>query len=283
MRYDGRVEVGFYDSNRVAIYYEGAGEMTQLWGPLVLYAAYGIRHLMNLGPSDRTAQELAIVLSATTPGSLTRDAGRNDDYVRLVDYPGTPGKKRFVAELHVEASGRPRFTLEAIGFGPLGRGLGYYSPSSVVLLQRHLSERFLLDDEFQEALADTSRVVAAMFREGALRPYAQEHAAVVAANIASRGRSRIRNFRVEGDRDGVRRTATGISHPEYGCHIVDYGDAPVECPFCDGTIAIGGLTGLRYEEVTCTRGKHTFTTLHLDWEDDKGRRFARLGLRPKTG
>jgi len=72
----------------------------------------------------------------------------------------------------------------------------------------------------------------------------------------------------------------GLSHPDHGFHLVDYGDDPVQCPFCDGTILIGGVTGFQYVELACSVGSHVFTVLHVDCDDGHGGTYARLGLRP---
>lgn len=142
----------FHDQEKVSVVFESNEAGDERFHELVFAACYAFRHLANLG-NDAVGRSLALVLSRMDPPSLTALIGkRTDAGATLVPYQGAPGFKRFTARL------RPRpmdvdFRLRVHGFGLFGRGLGYYSPTSVVMLLQFLAERRLLDEEYLTVLA----------------------------------------------------------------------------------------------------------------------------------
>lgn len=144
--------VHFHNQEQVSVLLESNEVGDERFHELVLAACYAYRHLANLG-GDFFGRSLALVLSRMDAPSLTALIGkRTEAGATLVPYQGAPGFKRFTARL------RPRpmdvdFRLRPHGFGLLGRGLGYYSPTSVIMLLQFLAERRLLDQEYLEVLA----------------------------------------------------------------------------------------------------------------------------------
>lgn len=178
---DVKVEIHFHYQDRVAVLIESAGGVDEKLGELTLFAAYACRQMVNLGGSP-PAHSLANLLIECSGGLQELTGHRNPDGVRLVEYAGSPGRKRFEARLRM-ADGQHSFTMNAKGFGLFGQGLGYYAPTSVTMLLQHLVERRLLDEEYLAALAITAKTCGETFLNGRLTVATQDKIALSAAML----------------------------------------------------------------------------------------------------
>ena len=152
MRTTNRLEIHFHQQDEASVYLENteSGD-EEKHTEILLFCLYALRQLANLG-SDQTAYSLANVLLMTEAVITELAAGHESGDVRLIKYAGTPGRKRFLASLKTDGIG-VQFVCNGKGFGLLSRGVGYYSPTSVVVLLRYLAMKRADDGEYLATVA----------------------------------------------------------------------------------------------------------------------------------
>ena len=135
---EAKAQVHFYDGDtaacQVQILSQGAeGENDALW----LWACFANRQLLNMG---KDAPSLATLL-CQVKGGLEELSDHDGAGPKLLESCPGVGKRRFEAHLVPLEEGF-HFDLAMKGFGLLGKGLGFYCPSSVLLLLRHLCRTY---------------------------------------------------------------------------------------------------------------------------------------------
>ncbi|HEV7280305.1 MAG TPA: hypothetical protein VGN57_08850 [Pirellulaceae bacterium] len=175
-------ECQFYQQDRLAVFIESSlAQEEQVIGELQLFAAYTLRILYNLGPSPVAygLSEMLVQLPAAVdhPKSV-ESAGA---FV-LVDHTGRSGKYSFSGVFRYGEV--TRFDLSYKGFGWLGRGLGYYAPSSAMGLLRHFVAARVDDPVYIEKLFKTAMYCGMLFNEGSLRVDNQLQAALALSSRA---------------------------------------------------------------------------------------------------
>lgn len=155
------LEIHFYQEDKVSVFLksDSSGD-EEKFGEVLLFCLFAMRQMANLGQQGRSLAELLTIM----PEGIS-DLGRETiGGVRLVKYHRyPPGQKRFEAKLDEN-----RFTLNAIGFGLLARGVGYYAPVSVLALMSYLVKRRMGDDDYLARLARAAAACGSFMLAGKL-------------------------------------------------------------------------------------------------------------------
>lgn len=177
------LEVWFPQQNEVSVFLESSIPDTdeEQFYETSLFALYAARQIANLRAEGSS---LAFVLQTTdTSNPLAQTQARLDE-VR-VSSPrggGGGGRKGFTCELRPDK--RAFFKLNAHGFGMMGRGVGYYAPTSTLALLYWLLDRRKDDATYQRALAATAENVGVLGIQGAITVTSQAPLAMQAASAA---------------------------------------------------------------------------------------------------
>lgn len=174
------LEVWFAQPNEVSVFlessYSDADE--ERFYETCLFALYAARQVANL----RGDASLAYVLASTdTSNPLPQTLERLDE-VRVVAPQTAGGRKGFTCELRPEK--RAFFKLHQHGFGMLGKGAGYYAPTSTLALLYWLLDRRKDDPLYQRALAAAAENVGILGSRGAITVTSQASLAMEAATAA---------------------------------------------------------------------------------------------------
>lgn len=162
------LEIHFHRQDEAAVLIEsGTPADEEPLGYLALAALYSARTIANLGPGNTSGELLAGLMSAlTSQGKLSEIVWHEPD-ARLVDYQGARGRKGFSARLGIRDDDL-KFKLKSWGFGLGARGIGYYAPTSVILLLQALTRPREEDHAFVSALARTCEHIGDLALAGAL-------------------------------------------------------------------------------------------------------------------
>jgi len=146
-----QVEIHFHQQEQVSIYLESTASSNQAkLGEVALCSMYAIRMLSNLGANE-TSNNLASFLAGGNHVVQAFATGASTGGFDLIPYPGSYGRKRFLAKLTLTDSA-VRFDLKPKGFGLLATGVGYYGPISVFALLRFLAQQRSEDADFLDSL-----------------------------------------------------------------------------------------------------------------------------------
>lgn len=148
-------EVNFHEQEVASIFHETnvAGRDEQ-FAELCFAGAFAIRMMSNMGVNETTdmlGQQLQMIaqLIVEAPQDLL------ESKPKLILYPGTPGRKRFIGNLRLGPQGM-QMDFKAKGFGLLARGVGYYGSVAVHSVFRYFVNRRVDDAEFLTAIAETA-------------------------------------------------------------------------------------------------------------------------------
>jgi hypothetical protein len=146
-----------------------------------LFALYAARQIANLRAEGAW---LASVLQTTDTSDPLPQVVERLDEVRVVapNARAAGGRKGFEARLRPEKRGF--FKLYARGFGLMGRGAGYYAPTSTLALLYLLLNRRTSDGEYQRALAATAESIGIFGSRGMITITSQAQLAMQAAAAA---------------------------------------------------------------------------------------------------
>lgn len=179
-----QLQIHFYGKDESSIILESTavGEL-QLFGEILLFNCLGLRQMHNLGsaPASGALAQALVALGRRTDQPEEAMLG---DVPRIVEYPGTAGKKRFMATLDFGPE-RARFLLHPKGFGILGRGVNYYAPQSVLVLFTHLSTARAANDAYRRGLAEAASLCGQCFVEGKVTTSSQPTLALRIAEQAT--------------------------------------------------------------------------------------------------
>lgn len=146
-------EVHFHDDRTCSCVIRSGAKGDDLpFDELLLWACFANHQMNNMG---RDARAVAASLQSVSENDLGRYAQRGaEGFHVLAEHPG-PAKKNFIGTIQ-QLQGGQRFHLKMNGFGLLGRGLGFYVPSSIIALLLHMARRRIENKGFVRCL----RVVA---------------------------------------------------------------------------------------------------------------------------
>lgn len=167
------VEINFYQEDEVALFLETNVSEDEKFAELLLFCSFTLRTLSNLGDSETTGT-LALFLSSHVRGNLDalidqkgeieipshilyslKSFGIKLDDLKIVEYSGIPGAKRFIASLGFTDS-HLSLQYSAKGFGFFARGVDRYAPNAVIALMKYLAKRRLGDEAFIQSLEDVA-------------------------------------------------------------------------------------------------------------------------------
>ncbi len=150
-----RFEINFHQQDELSIFQEStlSGSDEEFY-EIVAFINYSIRQMSNLGNGE-AADMLASTLAAAPSAIDAVASGAPFGGFTMVPYPGSPGRKRFVASL-VDGDNQSKFDLKMIGFGFLARGFGYYAPTSTLALLAHVARRRRQSQWSLQALAQSA-------------------------------------------------------------------------------------------------------------------------------
>ncbi|MCH7989726.1 MAG: hypothetical protein IID46_11350 [Planctomycetes bacterium] len=143
-------EIHFHQQEQVSVFLESnvSGDEKK-FGEIATATFFAIRMLSNLSVNE-TSDKLATFLKAP-PEAVHLFASRSaTGGFQLIPYPGSQGRKRFLAKLRIDDC--MLFDVKAKGFGVFATGVGYYAPMAVIALIRQLSEKRENDPHFLCAL-----------------------------------------------------------------------------------------------------------------------------------
>lgn len=162
--FSAKMELHFHAPELVSIIFENSGGACELRGEILFFCLFALRQLVNLGTHE-SSMVLAKALVAAS-GHLHELAQHdNPSGPKLVEYQGTPGRKRFEARMSFDGT-HLAFKMKPKGFGWFGAGVGYYAPQSVLLLLRYLSARRISDPAYLRWLGLAGVACAAEFVAG---------------------------------------------------------------------------------------------------------------------
>jgi len=178
-----KLQIDFHQQDEASLFLESdaVGDF-QPFGEVLMFSALALRQLHNLGPGTASSV-LSSTLSFIKYNVDEFIATQPPDTPRIVDYRGTPGSKRFLANLEFQMD-RARFFLYPKGFGFLGQGVNYYAPQSVLLLLRFLASRREAAVQFLTSLAEAASVCSMVYQQGKVTPTTQTGLAVGIARHA---------------------------------------------------------------------------------------------------
>lgn len=147
------LEIHFHQQDEVSVFLESnLSHQQEPLGEIHLFTLYTLRQMSNLGV-DQITDGLGELLLSVDDVILDFAAGHEVAGVRLIRYPGTPGVKRFSVQAHIRPDGHATLDLRPKGFGLLGRGVGYYVPTSVIVLLRFLAMRMAASPVYLRCLS----------------------------------------------------------------------------------------------------------------------------------
>ena len=139
--------IDFYQQDEASLFLESNtyGDL-QDYTEILFFAGFALRQIKNLGRIE-VASATAYMLTTIGDelGQIEEFCG--SDHPKIVDYRGTPGRKKFFAVLEIE-NDKVGMSVHPKGFGLFGQGINYYVPHTVILLLR-----FLVDKHIENELA----------------------------------------------------------------------------------------------------------------------------------
>ncbi len=162
MTQEATAEIHFHSDNTAScLTHVVSTDIEAVADELLLWASFANHQMNNMGRDSHTLAELLIQV----PGGLEALAGHDGDGPSLLDHHPGPAKKRIIAVWKPNVG---KFVVNLKGFGLLGKGLGFYVPTSVVLLLRHLAKKRINDPIYIGCLENTAKLCGKYSLEGRL-------------------------------------------------------------------------------------------------------------------
>ncbi len=173
-------EIHFHQQDQASVFLETTvSGNEEKFAEILLFCCFAIRQMVNFG-RDPAAFAIARLLDYASTALKEVADHQSPDEAKLVEYKGSPGRKRFVARVTC-TDDRLGFILKPKGFGLLGRGMGYYGPDSVTLLLKYLVKKRNGDDEFIGKLAAAAAMCAQAYSQGQVSLATQSQIAMMVA------------------------------------------------------------------------------------------------------
>jgi hypothetical protein len=175
------LEVWFPQQDEVTVFLESSfpDQDEEQFYETSLFALFAARQIAN-GRGDAFSSSLAEVLfSINETSPLSHVESQLEGEVRVGSPTSRGGRKGFTAEFRPEK--RAFFKLNMHGFGMLGKGVGYYAPTSTLALLCWMLRRRHDDQAYQRALATTAKAVGAAGVSGMISVTSQSQVAMQAS------------------------------------------------------------------------------------------------------
>jgi hypothetical protein len=180
--YGAHLEIHFHQQCEVSIFLENTAPVDhEIYSDLFLLSLFVTRNLGNLEQDNAVGQSLSYVLENIEKQSDQIFDPEKYDEISLVPYKGVDGRKRFVADMMISEE-RLRFKLKPKGFGFWGRGLGFYSPSAVMMLIKFMGNKYRNDVNAIKAINATCKRLGHAARE--ISPSSQYRIVMEVTSIA---------------------------------------------------------------------------------------------------
>ena len=150
-------EIHFHEQDVVSIYSDdfSSSQNDEKIGVIATAVLFALRNLSNLNGHE-SADKLARVLT-DAPKLIEQYASNSvDSGFQLVQYPGNPGRKRFLVSLRLSEA-TFNFKMKPKGFGFLSTGIGYYVPVAMLAYLRKQALAYCKDQEFLGLLGNSMR------------------------------------------------------------------------------------------------------------------------------
>lgn len=175
------LEIWFPQQDEVTVFLESAFDDAdeEQFYETSLFALYTARQIVNFR-NDQVARSLAATLMGIDEANPLEDIeARLEGEVRVSSPTRNDGgRKGFTAEFRPDK--RAAFKLHPHGFGALGKGVAYYSPTSTLALLCWLLRRRADDPAYQRALGTTARFIGYAGSQGMLNVRSQVQVAMQA-------------------------------------------------------------------------------------------------------
>lgn len=133
-----QAEIHFHEQEKASIFLESnVSDDAERFCEIALACFYGIRMISNFN-DDAVAPGIAVLMQRAPELVEGCAKGEFGSGLKLIDYPGFPGRRSFILKLLMVDRG-VKFDLKPKGFGWLARGVGYYGPTSVMALVAKLA------------------------------------------------------------------------------------------------------------------------------------------------
>jgi hypothetical protein len=178
---DGRFEIWFTSPEELSIFIEIAatGEAREV-AEVALFAAFAARQVANL-PRDPGTRSLCMALAELPHPETAEEIPEQVGETRIVPPSPAQGRKGFVGSFKTR-NGLPLINLKPKGFGLMGRGVGFYSPTATIALLFYLLRR--QSDEGRFVLVETARIIGKFGLMGRIGVRSQADAAGSAVALA---------------------------------------------------------------------------------------------------
>jgi hypothetical protein len=175
MTVDSKLEIHFYDQDRVAIHFESEASSGDLkYAEILMFSCYAVQQLIALGKGE-ISRSLASQLSEMTIEVLKEWPQAEDPGEPVLVECSGEARKRFVATLRGPRDNFAyNFHLDAKGFGVFASGVGYYAPVSVVMLLKYLADRRSIDLIYLTRLALAAENCGRGFLGGAVKSWCRD-------------------------------------------------------------------------------------------------------------
>lgn len=151
------LEIHFHQQDEASVYLESnASGEDEKFGEILLFCCVVLRQMANLGIHHPIASSLATLVMQVSDNLTELVEYEHEIDVKLVEYKGSHGRKRFEAILKYSDTSF-NFKFKPKGFGLLARGVGYYAPVSVMILLRYLAKRRIEDQDFILSLSQAAK------------------------------------------------------------------------------------------------------------------------------
>ena len=172
------LEIWFLQQNEVSVFLESpiTDPDEEHFSETCLFALYAARQIVNLRAEGHLLADVLRTIDTSAPILQVEELLGG---VRVSSPRDRGGRKGFTAELRLDK--RDVFKLHPHGFGMLGKGLSYYSPTSALALLSWLLVRRKDDSVYQRALSAAAENVGIAGTQGTIKMTSQQRVAMQAA------------------------------------------------------------------------------------------------------
>lgn len=182
------LDIDFYNQNSASVFLETTYVDPERCLIEVLgFCLHSLRMMHNLGPDHPVSLTLAKQLTIICENAETFKIflEHEESSATLVPATNTPGRKRFTMRLRFRDSEIESCKMTQEGFGFLARGVGHYSPNSVLVLLKYLGNSRNGDTGYLEGLRVAGLGCGAACIEGKVTMYSQGPVAYSLTELAT--------------------------------------------------------------------------------------------------
>jgi hypothetical protein len=171
------LEIHFHEQEKASVFLESnVSAPSGNFGEVYLFTLFALRQLATLGETE----SVALAGSLLDIGPIIKElaSGHELSGVKVVPYPGYQGRKILLARFTLRNENQS-FYFNTKGFGLLSRGIGYYSPTGVLVLLRYLAMRHSSEEAYLAKLAQAAQLCGALYSQRQLTVTNQSQVALL--------------------------------------------------------------------------------------------------------